>query len=284
MKRNWMTSQRSQLASVVKRSIVLMIVFLTGCVNQAMLDAQPLLVEQNTNQLQPQKPEVAEVYYVGFAADSSLKVFSNEVNLAKSLLEQQFGLKGRSAVLLNNSSTSETIPMATSENLNKTLSNVANIMDTDNDVLFLFLSGHGTFEGNQYGLYTYYGANHKGLITPEELKRELDTAGFKWRVVVVSACFSGRFANELKGPNTMVITASDPHQPSFGCSSADQYTYFGEAFFKNGLSNNSSLTEAFNDAIEEIAKKERDKGFEHSNPMLVAESPIRNKLASVNLE
>lgn len=256
---------------------------ISGCANQEMLNAQPALVEQNTAELLSERPDTTDVYYVGFAADSTLKVFSNEVNYAKQLLDDQFGTKGRSVVLLNNSKTAFEIPMATQHNLDETLRNVSDVMDKEEDMLFVFLSGHGTFHGDEYGLYINYGPNHKGMITPQALKKSLSETDVKWKVLIVSACFSGHFADEIADSHTLVITASDPHNPSFGCSSADEYTYFGEAYFVRQLPKTLSLIKAFEAAKKEITEKENAMGYPNSNPTMAVSQPIEDKLSEINL-
>ena len=45
-------------------------------------------------------------------------------------------------------------------------------------------------------------------IDPPALKSALDEAGIRWKIVVVSACYSGGFVEPLKDELTMVITAS----------------------------------------------------------------------------
>lgn len=262
--------------------IVLSFGLISGCANQEMLKAQPALVEQNTADLLSERPDTTDVYYVGFAADSTLKVFSNEVNYAKQLLDDQFGTKGRSVVLLNNSQTAFEIPMATHHNLDETLRSVSDVMDKEEDMLFVFLSGHGTFDGDEYGLYINYGPNHKGMITPLALKKSLSKTNVKWKVLVVSACFSGRFADEIADTHTLVITASDPNNPSFGCSAADEYTYFGEAYFVSQLPKTMSLIKAFEAAKKEITEKEDAMGYPNSNPTMVASQPIEDKLSEIN--
>jgi len=43
-------------------------------------------------------------------------------------------------------------------------------------------------------------------------------SNIKWKVLVVSACYSGGFVEPLKDANTVVITAADDKSSSFGCA------------------------------------------------------------------
>ena len=62
-----------------------------------------------------------------------------------------------------------------------------------------------------------------------ELRSILDAAGIGWRVIVISACYSGSFVDELRSDRTLVITASRADRNSFGCSNEADMTYFGRA-------------------------------------------------------
>ena len=72
-------------------------------------------------------------------------------------------------------------------------------------------------------------------MTPHEVKGILDGEGIKNRVVIVSACYSGVFVGPLANDNTIVLTAADEKSTSFGCAAQREWTYFGDAFFRQGL-------------------------------------------------
>lgn len=253
---------------------------LSGCVNQALLDAQPALVTAQSTNLTPQSPDKVEMYFVGFAADSSQNVFMKEVSYVQQLFDQRFETEGRSLLLINNRQTQNDYPMATSDNLSATLTAISQQMDVDNDILFLYLSGHGEF---RFGLNVSFGPNHNETISPKELKTMLDNSGIKWRVVVVSACFSGNFVSQLADLNTLVISASDPNHPSFGCTNTAEFTFFGEAFFKNNLTRTHSFFQAFLAAKEEVTLRETKLGFDNSNPMYQSAKPIDDQLSLMDL-
>lgn len=50
--------------------------------------------------------------------------------------------------------------------------------------------------------------------------------GARPTVVVISACFSGIFADGLEAPNRMIVTAARRDRTSFGCSQEATYPYF----------------------------------------------------------
>ncbi|MCF8778052.1 C13 family peptidase [Vibrio sp. IRLE0018] len=233
------------------------------------------MVQSQAENLLPQRTDKADLYFVGFAADSSIGVFRKEVTYSQQLFDDKFGTEGRSVALINSSQTSDQLPMATAENLDATLKAVGKIIDPEQDVVFLFLTGHGAYS---QGVVTDYWPHHQGLIEPKMLKESLNQAGIKWKVVVVSACFSGQFADELADLYTLVITASNPNQPSFGCTSGADFTYFGEAFFKDQLTQTTNFEEAFLLAKAAITERENNMGFDNSYPTMRTTKRISDKL------
>ncbi len=249
---------------------------LTACVNTEFLDHQLRLVENQTDRLLEEKAGRSDMYFVGFAADSVQKVFRKEIQFTQSMFDRDFHTLGRSAVLINSKLTKDVAPMATYQNLNDTLHQVANKMNREEDILFLFLTGHG-IRGE--GLSVGFGNYHQEVLSPQQLKTSLMNAGIKWKVIVVSACYSGQFKQTLADGKTLVITASDAENPSFGCTNTADMTFFGEAFFQSALSRTRSFTEAYNIARYEIEAKEDDYGYPHSNPSISSSHEIENKIS-----
>jgi hypothetical protein len=69
--------------------------------------------------------------------------------------------------------------------------------------------------------------------------------GMRYKVMVISARYSGVFIPRLANPDTLVITAADADHPSFGCRDKAKWTYFGNAFFNVALRQAKSLKDAF---------------------------------------
>ena len=115
-------------------------------------------------------------------------------------------------------------------------------------------------------------------ITPEDLRTVLDAAGIKWRVVVISACYSGSFVTALKDERTLVITASDAEHSSFGCGSESDFTYFGKAYFDEALRHGASFIDAFAQARVTIHRREETEGETPSNPQIAIGRGIERQL------
>ena len=241
---------------------------------------QPALIAQQKAQLLPERPQQTDLYFVGFGADYSQNVFKKEVRYAQNLFDQRFDTKGRSTLLINNNETDQQLPMANYRNLKKTLKYVGEKMNAEEDILFLFLTGHG-IKGN--GLVINYGPQQKAVLSPSQLKWALYRAKIKWKVIVVSSCYSGIYVGYLRDKHTLVMTASNASQPSFGCSSTADFTYFGKAYFKDQLATDTSFIEAFEQAKIAIAKRERGMKFDASKPQIHVEQTMRDKLTELKV-
>jgi hypothetical protein len=113
------------------------------------------------------------------------------------------------------------------------------------------------------------------------IKRMLDEAGIKWRVIAISACYSGGFIEPLKDDNTLIVTAADSDHSSFGCSNDSDFTYFGKAYFDHALRGTWSFVEAFEQARREIEGREKAEALTPSNPQMYAGKQIQRKLESL---
>ncbi len=153
--------------------------------------AQPELVDRAVAGLLPEQPGVTDVYLVAFAGYARQNVFRSEVEKVTALFDARFDTKGRSVALINNTETVERTPIASATNLKHVLAGVAARMNRDEDVLFLFLTSHGSPQS----FAVEFSPLWLNSISPADLDRMLDEAGIKWRIVVVSACYSGGFVD-----------------------------------------------------------------------------------------
>jgi hypothetical protein len=106
-----------------------------------------------------------------------------------------------------------------------------------------------------------------------------DNEGIKNRIVIVSACFAGVFVPLLTNDNTIVITASDANSTSFGCAPERDWTYFGDAFFRQSVRPGRDLQRAFDNARVLIQGWELMDGAKPSNPQAHFGSALVAKLA-----
>ncbi len=242
---------------------------------------QPELLARELAALQPQRPGVTEVFFIGMAGHGYQDVFKKEVDAVTELMHERFDAKGHTIRLINNRQTLATTPIASVTSLNASLKRMAAVMDVAEDILVLFLTSHGS-EAHRFSL-DLYPMQFKEL-DPAALRKSLDDAGIKHRVVVISACYSGGFIDALKDDNTLVITAAAPDRNSFGCSNENDWTYFGKAYFDEALRKTTSFTEAFTLAKPVIEAREKKDDYTPSDPRIAEGAGIKIKLAALQAQ
>jgi Peptidase C13 family len=198
-----------------------------------------------------------------------------EVNAVSRLFRERFGAEGKIVQLVNNRKSSASSPLATTTSLRAALQRMAEVMDKDEDLLFLFLTTHGS-RSHRLALDFWPLQLHE--LHPARLRGMLDESGVRNRVIVVSACYSGGFVDALRNEHTLVISASAPDKNSFGCSDEAEWTYFGKAYFDEALRKTHSFVTAFELAKPVIAEREREQGYQPSDPQMALGEEIKPKL------
>jgi hypothetical protein len=240
-------------------------------------NAQAALLRAEVSRLVPQQQGVTDIYGIGIAGWSDLDVFVKEVDGAFEAIAQILPIRDRTLRLVNSPETVETDPHASRRNFAAAVHAVAEVMDRDEDVLLLVMSSHGTAAG--FSLQLPGGTTQ--LLTPHEVKAVLDEEGIKNRIVIVSACFSGAFVAPLANDDTIVLTAADEKSTSFGCAAGRDWTYFGDAFFRQGLRRGTDFQRAFDHARLLIRSWEMMDRLPPSNPLAHFGSALVGKLEPV---
>lgn len=239
--------------------------------------AQPDLMDKAAAQLKPRTPGKVNLYAIAFAGDGSENVFRNEAEYFEKLFSQRFGAAGHVLVLENNPASLTTRPLADWSNLESALDAVAEKMDPSQDILLLYLTTHGS-------------EDHTLLIDMDPLPLDQIGAGdlpgilaehpFKYKVIVVNACYSGGFIPPLRASGTMIIAAARDDRSSFGCGEQSQLTWFGHAFLVDALNRDSDFAQAFKDARAEVAQWEKRDGYTPSEPQISSGAAIDAQLAA----
>jgi hypothetical protein len=247
-------------------------------VSESAFYAQQRLLAQALDALEPGRAGTEDVYVLTAALYASEDVFMKEVGVIADLLEERFDGHGRTVRLVNNPATLETLPIATMTSIRRALAAIGSRMNADEDVLVLYLTSHGS---ERHRLSVDLWPLELDPVDPAGLRKALDDAGIRWRVIVVSACYSGGYVEPLRDARTLVITASAARRQSFGCGSESDFTYLAKALFDEELRSSLSFEEAFARARETIAAREREQGFEPSEPQIDVGTAIREKLRSL---
>ena len=96
----------------------------------------------------------------------------------------------------------------------------------------------------------------------------IDESGLTNLIVVVQACYSGSFVDNLAAPDRMIVTAAAADRTSFGCASENFWTEFGRVYFDKALRDTGDFRLAFDRAREAIERREKDEGLTASNPQI----------------
>lgn len=244
--------------------------------------AQPMILADHLAGIEKSETGETDWYFMGVAGYSELDVFTNEIEQAKQLFDVRFGTKGKSIALINNPSTWQSDPIATKTSIHETLQTIGKQMNADEDVLFLTLSSHGAVDESGQILGDLVLDNPPldlDDIDPVWLKETLDASGIRWRVIVISSCYSGAFIESLASPTTLIITASAADRASFGCSHNADLSYFGRAFFAEGLrGDKNTFDNAYAYAKKRVGELEALMGFTPSQPQMYVGSLMKTAL------
>jgi hypothetical protein len=211
---------------------------------ESALYQQNRLLEKSLATLQPGTTPGGSLFFLGIAGDGAQEVFRREADFVRQQFDTDFSTRNHSIALTNSRRTLLTEPLATLSSIRITLTRLARIMTKD-DILFIYMTSHGSpqqeFVLNPPGMaLANLGADDLGALLQE--------SGIRWKVLVISACYSGGFLDALKDDGTLVITAARHDRASFGCSDENDFTYFGRAYFKEALPKSHSFQEAFQSA------------------------------------
>ncbi len=237
---------------------------------------QPELLQRHLAKLQPGTPGVIDIYLLSFGAWGDQDVFMHEASLARELFETRFEARGRTVTLINNPHLVRSLPLASVTNLERALARLAEVMDEE-DILVLYLTSHGT---EDHALAVGLADLPLDDLPATRLGELLARSGIRWKVVIVSACYSGGFIEPLDDGRTLVMTSAAADRVSFGCSDEAELTYFGRALLRHGLATTHDFGEAWRIAADRVREWEAAEEYDHSRPRLHYPPAIAERLAT----
>lgn len=155
------------------------------------------------------------------AGDSSLPVFDNAVEAMASILQRRGGTVG-DVQRLSADPAVVARPGVRSATFEHVLDAIAAMKPGPGQGCLVFATSHGA---PVRGVFL---APNRELLAPASLDRALaQGCGNSPTIVVVSACFSGSFAQApMRRPNRVVLTAARADRASFGCGAGRTYTVY----------------------------------------------------------
>jgi hypothetical protein len=237
-------------------------------ISQETVENQAPLLGEKLDALAPQRPGIADMYTITYAPYEGEEVFRRESRMVSEVMAKRFDAAGRGVQMLNHREHLDDMPWATPLNLQRAIDGVANTMDKDEDVLFIYLTSHGASDGE---LATNFWPMEVAPVIPADLKKWLDDAGIRHRVISISACYSGSWIKPLADDDTLVMTASDAEHTSYGCGKKSDLTFFGRAMFDEQIRTQTrNFEQAHVAARKVIDKREKEAGKSdgYSNPQI----------------
>jgi hypothetical protein len=218
---------------------------------EALYAAQDPLMGEQVAALAPQTPGVTEVFALALGGTADQSVFLTEVENVAGILDAQYGSGPRTLRLANSHDHPMRYPMANRSNLARALVEIGKRQGPE-DLAFLFLTSHG--KEDLFSLdFPEAGTTD---LTATDFRQMLEDSGIGPAIIVVSACYSGSFLDDISAPDRLVITAAREDRTSFGCRDGAEWTEFGESFFNRALRADPDPRKAFPVAAEDVVRKE----------------------------
>ncbi len=245
--------------------------------SQGVFESQQRLLAARLDAIAQERRGVVDLYAITFAPYADVDVFMRESAVVASVMDGRFDARGGTLQLVNNVATVDRFAWATPLNLQRAIARVAQHMNRDEDILFLHLTSHGGADGRLAAEFFPLTVDE---LTPQTLRRWLDEAGVRNRVISISACFSGSWIAPLADDDTLVMTAADAEHTSYGCGSKSTLTFFGQAMYDEQLRHTWSFEQAHAASRKLIDQRERAAGKDdgYSNPQIRVGSRIRARL------
>lgn len=206
--------------------------------------SQRALLQAQADRLAPPRPGATSIYAIGIAGWADEDVFLKELDGGLAVMGALLPIRDRTLRLVNHRETSESTPLANQRNFAAAVHAVGAVMNKNDDVLLLLMTSHGTPSGFALRLPNEVTTE----LAPDEVAAALDKEGIRNRIAIVSACYAGIFMPPLASDDAIVLTASDAKNTSFGCAPERDWTYFGDAFFRQSLRRGWDLQQAFDNA------------------------------------
>lgn len=217
--------------------------------SEPVLAVQSTLLDDALDAIEDERGGVTDLYFVGFAPDARHEGFRDEIEKAQHVLDERFDTRGRSLLLLNNRSTVTELPYATLTNLRRALQEIGGAINADEDVVMVYLTGGTT---DDHALAAVHPPLDLVDITPAAVRQLLDSAGIRYRVVVVSACAAGAWAETFQDDDTAVLVAAPGEAEPAGCEGGDAPSALAEALFDRALRTTDSLPAALTAAAHDV--------------------------------
>lgn len=232
-------------------------------------------LQRALDSLQVSDPQKIELYSLVVAGYGTEEVFHRESKFIENLFSSQYGNRATAIYLTNSQRSLDEQPFATLTSIRAAILRIAERMDKEQDIFFLYVTSHGS-KNKKISL------DHSGIALADMdakwLGDLLKETGIQHRVVVLSACFSGGFIDDIKDSHSLIMTAAAADKTSFGCADDSLFTYFGKAYFRESLKPGVNFDQAFFNAKKLVSKWEKEQKITKSNPQIYPNPKVVEQL------
>ncbi len=211
--------------------------------------------------LKPERKKIADAFVLVVGLDGD-PVFGKEAAEAARVLARRYDAVGHTILLATASTTAAD---GSPPNITAALAAMAAKMNKAEDVLVLYATAHGA---PGIGIVYKDGDKGYGYVAAERLGDILTQLGIKKRLILISACYSGQFINEMATADSVIATASDDDRTSFGCAPGNDWTFFGDALINTALRKPNGFEAATTEAFGLISTWESGKELIPSKPRI----------------
>jgi hypothetical protein len=211
--------------------------------------------------LKPERKKLTDAFVLVVGLDGD-PVFGKEAAETARVLARRYDAVGHTILL---ATASPQAPEGSPPNIATALAAMAGKMNRDEDVLVLYATAHGA---PGIGVVYKDGDKGYGYVAAQRLGEMLTQLGIRKRLILISACYSGQFINEMATAESVIVTASDDDRTSFGCAPGNDWTFFGDAMINNALRKPTALEPAAAEAFALISGWETSKDLTPSKPRI----------------
>lgn len=241
----------------------------------ALLRAQLVAAE---NHLKNSLANSTQHIYVGSAQHSQSLAFQRDVLSLQQKL-QALNTETVSILLSNQMETQQLkYPFATIPNLQMVFDKLATWSKQHTMSLTLLITTHGAPDI----LSVNIGNSYFQPVRTEQLRSWLNKLHPRTQMtIILSACHSGSFADNLSGENRIVLTAAATDRKSFGCAYQDKNTWFIAQLLGPHFKPESTWSEVFVATRDGVELQEKAQKISlYSNPQMRSPEALkRNTLA-----
>jgi len=230
------------------------------------------MMDRALDGLDDERSGTVDLYFVGFAPDSRRPGFAADVDTAQRTMDERWNTSGRSVVLVNSPLTVAERPFASITHLRQVLLEIGDIIDPDEDVVMLYLTGSSTAG---HALAAVNPPLELAALSPQGLRQLLDAAGIRWSIIVVSTCEAGTWVDALQDDETAVIASSSADVKGSDCAGGIRPSAFGDVFFGSAMRQSDDLEHAVELARKQLAERKAPR------PVMSIGASIADRLKSL---